>query len=98
MIPQKRAPAKPVDPIVFVVDDDALMRKALTNLICSVGFEVRAFSSAQDFLSYRRSIAPACLVLDVRLKGLSGLELQHELASLGDPIPIIFMTGHGDIP
>jgi FixJ family two-component response regulator len=87
-----------VDPIVFVVDDDASMRKALTNLICSVGFQVQAFSSAQDFLSHRRAMAPACLVLDVRLKGLSGLELQHELASLGDPIPIIFMTGHGDIP
>jgi FixJ family two-component response regulator len=98
MTPQKVASEKPVDPIVFVVDDDALMRRALTNLICSVGFQVQAFSSAQDFLSHRRAMAPACLVLDVRLKGLSGLELQHELASLGDPIPIIFMTGHGDIP
>jgi FixJ family two-component response regulator len=98
MTPQKDAREKPVDPIVFVVDDDALIRGALTNLICSVGFQVQAFSSAQEFLNHRRALAPACLVLDVRLKGLSGLELQHELTSLGDPIPIIFMTGHGDIP
>jgi FixJ family two-component response regulator len=98
MTPLKGAIVKPVDPTVFVVDDDASMRRALANLICSVGFQVQAFSSAQEFLSHRRAMAPACLVLDVRLKGLSGLELQHELASLGDPIPIIFMTGHGDIP
>jgi FixJ family two-component response regulator len=95
---QKGPTEKLVDPIVFVVDDDASMRNALTNLISSVGLQVQAFSSAQDFLSHRRTMTPACLVLDVRLKGLSGLELQHELASLGDPIPIIFMTGHGDIP
>jgi len=95
---QKGPTEKLVDPIVFVVDDDASMRKALTNLVCSVGFQVQAFSSAQDFLHHQRAMVPACLVLDVRLKGLSGLELQRELASLGDPIPIIFMTGHGDIP
>lgn len=98
MNPQESATDKFADPIVFVVDDDASMRKALSNLISSVGFQVEAFSSAQEFLAHRRPIAPACLVLDVRLKGLSGLELQRELAAADDPIPIIFVTGHGDIP
>jgi FixJ family two-component response regulator len=98
MNPQKRATDKFADPIVFVVDDDVSMRTALSNLISSVGFRVETFSSAQDFLGHPRAIAPACLILDVRLKGLSGLELQRELTAADDPIPIIFVTGHGDIP
>jgi FixJ family two-component response regulator len=86
------------DPIVFVVDDDSSMREALTDLITSVGLLVEAFKSAREFLEHRRSDAPACLVLDVRLPGLSGLDLQRELVRTEAPIPIIFITGHGDIP
>ena len=84
--------------IVFIVDDDLSMRSALRNLIQSVGFRVEVFSSAQEFLGHKRAMTPACLVLDVRLKGMSGLELQRELAAANDPIPVIFITGHGDIP
>jgi FixJ family two-component response regulator len=86
------------DPIVFVVDDDSSMREALTDLITSVGLWVEAFKSAREFLEHRRGDAPACLVLDVRLPGLSGLDLQRELVRTEAPIPIIFITGHGDIP
>jgi FixJ family two-component response regulator len=86
------------DPIVFVVDDDSSMREALTDLITSVGLMVEAFKSAQEFLEHRRPDASACLVLDVRLPGLSGLDLQRELVRTEAPIPIIFITGHGDIP
>jgi FixJ family two-component response regulator len=86
------------DPIVFVVDDDSSMREALTDLITSVGLLVEAFKSAREFLEHMRYDTPACLVLDVRLPGLSGLDLQRELARIEAPIPIIFITGHGDIP
>jgi FixJ family two-component response regulator len=86
------------DPIVFVVDDDSSMREALTDLITSVGLSVEAFKSAREFLEHRKRDAPACLVLDVRLPGLSGLDLQRELVRTEAPIPIIFITGHGDIP
>jgi FixJ family two-component response regulator len=86
------------DPIVFVVEDDSSMREALTDLITSVGLLVEAFKSAREFLEHRRGDAPACLVLDVRLPGLSGLDLQRELVRTEAPIPIIFITGHGDIP
>ena len=86
------------DPIVFVVDDDPSMREALADLIASVGLSVEAFKSALEFLERRRPDAPACLVLDVRLPGLSGLDLQRELLRTEAPIPIIFITGHGDIP
>ena len=86
------------DPIVFVVEDDSSMREALTDLITSVGLLVEAFKSAREFLEHRRLDAPACLVLDVRLPGLSGLDLQRELVRTEAPIPIIFITGHGDIP
>ena len=86
------------DPIVFVVEDDSSMREALTDLITSVGFLVESFKSAREFLEHRRRDAPACLVLDVRLPGLSGLDLQRELVRTEAPIPIIFITGHGDIP
>ncbi|MGA8657520.1 MAG: response regulator transcription factor [Chthoniobacterales bacterium] len=86
------------DPIVFVVDDDSSMREALVDLITSVGVRVEAFKSAREFLERRKCDAPACLVLDVRLPGLSGLDLQRELLRTEAPIPIIFITGHGDIP
>jgi FixJ family two-component response regulator len=84
------------EPIVFAVDDDASMREALSRLFRSVGMRARIFSSAEEFLTFERPDAPACLVLDVRLPGLSGLELQRELAEVA--MPIIFITGHGDIP
>src|ERR1700686_4191217 len=85
-------------PIVYIVDDDAGVREALDSLIRSVGFSVRTFASAHDFLSSKFSTAPGCLVLDVRLPGLSGLDLQRELSRAGVSIPIIFISGHGDIP
>jgi FixJ family two-component response regulator len=86
------------EPIVFVVDDDPSVRETLADLIASVGLSVLAFKSAREFLESRRPDAPACLVLDVRLPGLSGLELQRELLRIEAPIPIIFITGHADIP
>jgi FixJ family two-component response regulator len=86
------------DAIVFVVDDDAVMRRSLENLIRSVGLRVTAFASAQDFLRSDRPAVPGCLVLDVRLPGLSGLDLQRRMAEAGLDIPIVFITGHGDIP
>jgi len=85
-------------PLVFVVDDDPAIREAVTSLFASVGMRVETFESAQDFLEYRRPDAPACVVLDVRLPGLSGLDLQRELAQTGTPIPIVFITGYGDVP
>ena len=87
-----------VPPVVFVVDDDASMRAAISSLVRSVGLRVKIFASATEFLLEERPEAPACLVLDVRLPGLSGLELQYELAAANIQIPIIFITGHGDIP
>jgi FixJ family two-component response regulator len=84
--------------IVFIVDDDPLYRASAERLIRSVGFSVQGFESARDFLSSRPPNVPSCLVLDVRLPGLSGLDLQRELAEAGVHIPIIFVTGHGDIP
>jgi len=86
------------DPIVFVVDDDASVREGLIDLINSIGIKAKAFSSAQDFLRHKRPDAPACVVLDVRLPGPSGIDLQRELTQSGEPLPIIFITGHGDIP
>ncbi|HVH90438.1 MAG TPA: response regulator transcription factor, partial [Candidatus Acidoferrum sp.] len=83
---------------VFVVDDDTSVRESLGNLIRSAGFTVQTFSSAQEFLISQRPKGPSCLVLDVQLPGLSGLDLQQELAKGGVEIPIIFITGHGDIP
>src|SRR6266576_623857 len=85
-------------PVVFVVDDDQGFRDALRRLLTSVGLSVDVFPSAQAFLSSPRRHAPGCLVLDVRLPGLSGLDLQHELANTDVTLPIIFLTGHGDIP
>jgi len=86
------------DPVVFVVDDDQAIREATRSLLSSVGLRVETFRTAQEFLRSQRPDAPACLVLDVRLPGLSGLDLQRDLAQLGASIPIVFMTGHGDIP
>jgi FixJ family two-component response regulator len=86
------------DTTVFVVDDDPPMREALNNLLRSVRLRVEAFGSAQEFLRGRRSDVPGCLVLDVRLPGLSGLDLQKRLVEAGTEIPIVFITGHGDIP
>src|SRR5580698_358130 len=89
---------KEQEPIVFVVDDDRMIREGLQSLIRSVGLRVETFASAQDFLSAKRIDAPACLVLDVRMPGLSGLDLQLKLRDGDIQIPIIFITGHGDIP
>ncbi len=84
--------------VVFVIEDDASMRDALKRLIRSVHLEVELFGSAQEFLQKARLDVPSCLVLDVRLPGISGLDFQRKLAESGIPIPIIFITGHGDIP
>jgi FixJ family two-component response regulator len=84
--------------IVFVVDDDPSMRRSLESLLSSVGHEVRLFSSAPEFMQAARKDAPACLVLDVRLPGMSGLAFQQELTKAGIALPIIFITGHGDVP
>jgi FixJ family two-component response regulator len=86
------------EPIVFVIDDDLSMRRALTNLIQSVGLEVETFGSAAELLKGQLPEVASCLVLDIRLPGLSGLDLQTELAKANIGIPIIFITGHGDIP
>src|SRR5579862_9570712 len=89
---------KDSDPIVFVVDDDASVREAVKRLIASVGLRVETFGSTRDFLNRKRPEAPAYLVLDVRLPDSSGLELQRDLAAADIKIPIIFITGHADIP
>ena len=86
------------DAVVFVVDDDTSLRESLKNLIRSVGLRVEAFASAQEFLRSKRPDVPGCLVLDVRLPGFSGLDLQKRMAEADMEIPIIFITGHGDIP
>ena len=85
-------------PLVFVVDDDASMRQALRSLIRSAGMRVETFASAEEYLRHEHPDEPACLVLDVRLPGSSGLELQRQLNASPNNIPIIFITGHGDIP
>lgn len=85
-------------PIVFVVDDDPSVRRSIKRLIGSVGLQVELFGSAQEFLLSKRPDAPSCLVLDIRLPGISGLDFQHELAEANIHIPIIFITAHGDIP
>ena len=86
------------DCIVFVVDDDPLVRDSVADLLCSAGFTVRTFGSATEFMQSKRPDVPACLILDVELPGLSGLDLQTELMKSGVEMPIIFLTGHGDIP
>lgn len=84
--------------IVFVIDDDESIREALKSLIRSVGLNVETFASAHEFLESRRPDVPGCLILDVRMPGLSGLDLQRDLTEASIHIPIIFITGHGDIP
>jgi FixJ family two-component response regulator len=84
--------------IVFIVDDDLSVRRSTDRLIRSAGLKVQTFTSAREFLASPRPEGPACLVLDVRMPGLSGMELQRELAQSGIHIPIVFITGHGDIP
>ena len=84
-------------PVVFVVDDDSRVRDALSSLIASVGLRVSSFGSASEFLNAEKPDAPACLVLDLELPDISGLDLQQELASREAP-PIVFITGHGDVP
>jgi RNA polymerase sigma factor (sigma-70 family) len=85
-------------PVVFVVDDDPSVRSSLKFLLSSVGLQVESFDSAETFLQRNPPDAPSCLVLDVRLRGLSGLDFQRELAARNIRIPIVFVTGHGDIP
>jgi FixJ family two-component response regulator len=94
--PHESASAR--EPIVFVIDDDESMRRALTNLFQSVGLKVEVYSSASEMLLGKLPDVASCLVLDIRLPGLSGLDFQTELAKANIHIPIIFMTGHGDIP
>ena len=87
-----------LDPIVYIVDDDSAVRKAMDSLIRSIGLKVRTFVSADEFLRADLPNAPGCIILDVRMPGLSGLDLQNELLRLDNPIPVMFITGHGDIP
>ncbi|HEY1484343.1 MAG TPA: response regulator transcription factor, partial [Candidatus Acidoferrum sp.] len=86
------------DSTVYVVDDDSAVRKALDSLIRSIGLKARSFASADEFLRADLRGAPSCVILDVRMPGLSGLDLQNELQRLENSIPVIFITGHGDIP
>jgi FixJ family two-component response regulator len=86
------------DPTVFVIDDDELIRAAIQGLLKSVGLRAETFETTQQFLSSKRLDGPGCLVLDVRLPGVNGLDFQRQLADSGVRIPIIFITGHGDIP
>ena len=85
-------------PLVCVVDDDDAMRDSLRWLVESAGYRTATYSSAERFLSCQRATGAACLVLDVRMRGMTGLELQQELNRRGQPLPIIFITGHGDVP
>jgi FixJ family two-component response regulator len=85
-------------PTVFVVDDDDFVRAAIQGMLKSVGLRSETFAAPQDFMRTKRPDGPSCLILDVRLPGVSGLDFQHELADAGIRIPIIFITGHGDIP
>src|SRR5271168_4832897 len=85
-------------PTVFVVDDDDLVRASIQGMLKSVGLRSETFGTAQEFLSSKRPDGPSCLILDVRLPGISGLDFQRELADAGIRIPVIFITGHGDIP
>jgi FixJ family two-component response regulator len=88
----------PDNPTVFIVDDDARMRAAMQRLMKTVGLHSESFATPQDFLQQKLPDGPICLVLDVRLPGLSGLEVQSQLKNAGTQIPIIFITSHGDIP
>jgi FixJ family two-component response regulator len=91
-------PVSQIRPKVFVVDDDASVRESLEELISAKGWETQIFASAQEFLSHPRMHEPSCLVLDVSLPGISGLDLQNRLTRDGENMPIIFITGYGDVP
>jgi FixJ family two-component response regulator len=91
-------PMPETQPIVFVVDDDASVREALERLVRSAGLRVEAFASAEEFLTCPRADAPSCLLLDVQLPNLNGLDLQRRMVDAKAEIPIVFITGHGDIP
>jgi two-component system response regulator FixJ len=95
---RKRSPITDRTPTVFIVDDDASVRKSLTRLLDSLGFAAETFASAEEFLRRERYEGIGCLVLDVRMPGLSGVDLQEELNKADYTLPIIFITGHGDIP
>jgi FixJ family two-component response regulator len=88
----------PAAPTVFVVDDDDLVRASIQGMLKSVGLRSETFGTAQEFLRSKRSDGPSCLVLDIRLPGVNGLDFQHQLVDAGILIPVIFITGHGDIP
>ena len=90
--------SSPDNPTVFIVDDDGRMRAAMQRLLKSVGLHSESFATPQDFLRHKVPDGPSCLVLDVRLPGMSGLEVQQKLTGAGVRMPIIFITGHGDIP
>lgn len=87
-----------MNPTVFVIDDDASVRKSLTRLLRSMGFEVESFALADEFLKRRHYDGAGCIILDIRMPGLSGIDLQEELNKADYCMPIIFITGHGDIP
>lgn len=103
-LPRRSAPFSPQreceaeQPLVLIVDDDASVREALSELVLSVGFQPVSFASTRELLEADVLDSPGCLILDVRMPGASGLDLQHYLAQNGNPKPIIFLTGHGDIP
>src|SRR6266481_3945215 len=94
----KASPKSHATPIVFVVDDDISVRESLELLICSEGWQPETFASAQEFLTRPRSPVPSCLVLDIALPGLNGLDLQKRVAAERTDMPIIFITGYGDVP
>ncbi|VVM45102.1 Response regulator protein TmoT [Pseudomonas fluorescens] len=85
------------EPLVYIVDDDAPLRESLGSLLRSLGLQVKLFASVTEFMQYERADLPSCLVLDVRLRGISGLDFQNDLAAAHIHLPIVFMTGHGDI-
>jgi len=93
-----KTPERPEQPLVVVIDDDESLRDALGRLFRMVGLHAETFATAADFFKNKLPDVPTCLVLDIRLPGISGLELQADLAKADIKIPIIFMTGHGDIP
>ncbi|HTU45557.1 MAG TPA: response regulator transcription factor [Bryobacteraceae bacterium] len=96
--PEPKGSMAPDLPIVFVVDDDISVRESLELLVASAGWKVETFASAQDFLLRSRATAPRCLVLDISMPGLNGLELQKRVAAEHPDMPVIFITGHGDVP
>ena len=96
--PRPETAAAPEQPTVVVIDDDASIRRALDNLLRSVGLDVELFKSPQEFLQSNRPDRPGCIVLDVRFPGRSGLDMQREISAANTSLPIIFITGYGDIP